>query len=46
MPGPIDRAPQCHVFHDQRAEWVELGDALPRYDTDDPGLEKFKAVRR
>jgi len=44
--GPLDRDPQCHVFYDQRADWVELGDALPRYATDDPGLAKFKAVSR
>ena len=44
--GPIDREPQCHVFFDQHAAWIELGDALPRYASDEPGLEKYKAVRK
>lgn len=43
--GPIDRAAQCHVFYDQHADWIEVGDQLPRYTSDDPGLAKFKAVR-
>ena len=30
MDGPIDRAPQVHVFFDSRAEWVAVGDRLPR----------------
>ena len=46
IPGPIDREPQCHVFYDQHADWAEMSDALPRYVTDDPGLAKFKAVKR
>jgi hypothetical protein len=46
IPGTIDREPQCHIFYDQRADWVELGDGLPRYTGDDPGLARFKAVRR
>ena len=28
--GPIDRAPQAHVFYDRHVDWVQLGDALPR----------------
>jgi hypothetical protein len=46
IPGAIDREPQCHVFHDQRADWIELGDSLPRYDSDAPALAKFKAAPR
>ena len=46
IPGPIDREPQCHVFYDQRAEWCDVGDGLPRFATDDPGLAKFTVVRR
>ena len=46
IPGPIDRTPQCHVFHDQRPDWVELGDSLPRFDTDDPALARFRAAPR
>ncbi|MEX1993748.1 MAG: GFA family protein [Steroidobacteraceae bacterium] len=46
IPGPIDREPQCHVFYDQRVDWHAVGDQLPRYTSDEPGLAKFKAVRR
>ena len=28
--GPIDRAPQVHVYYDDRASWVAIGDELPR----------------
>ena len=42
--GPVDREPQCHVFFDQHAGWVEVGDRLPRYSSEDPGLAKFQAV--
>jgi hypothetical protein len=30
MEGPIDREPQLHAFFDCRAEWVTVGDSLPR----------------
>ena len=30
MQGPIDRAPQVHVWFDDRAEWVFAEDGLPR----------------
>ncbi|MBW2314115.1 MAG: GFA family protein [Deltaproteobacteria bacterium] len=30
MEDAIDRAPQVHVFFDDRAPWVEVGDDLPR----------------
>ena len=30
MDGAIDRQPECHVFFDDRAEWVRVGDDLPR----------------
>jgi len=43
--GPIDREPQCHVFIDQHAEWVQLGDGLPRYTSEEPGLQKYRSVR-
>ena len=42
--GPVDREPQCHVFFDQHAGWVEIGDGLPRFSSDEPGLAKFRAV--
>ncbi len=44
--GPVDRGPQCHVFIDQRAEWIQLGDELPRYTSEEPGLQKYKSVRK
>jgi hypothetical protein len=28
--GPIDRAPQVHIYFDDRASWVRIGDELPR----------------
>ena len=39
--GPIDRAPQAHVFFDSGAEWVAVGDALPRLGGK-TGLEPLK----
>jgi len=30
MQGPIDRAPQAHIYFDDRAEWVVVSDDLPR----------------
>jgi hypothetical protein len=44
--GAIDREPQCHVFYDQHAEWIAVGDSLPRYTSDEPGLAKYRAVTR
>jgi len=44
--GPIDREPQCHVFFDQHAVWAEVGDQLPRFTSEEPGLKKYKSVRR
>lgn len=42
--GPVDRAPDCHVFHDQRVDWIDTADVLPRYTADHPGLAKFRAI--
>jgi hypothetical protein len=28
--GAIDRAPQAHIYFTDRAEWISLGDTLPR----------------
>lgn len=30
LDGPIDRAPQLHVFFDSGAPWAEVADQLPR----------------
>ena len=30
MAGAIDRTPQFHIFCDDRADWVEMSDSLPR----------------
>jgi hypothetical protein len=30
MEGPIDRLPQLHIYFDDRASWVAVGDGLPR----------------
>lgn len=39
-----DREPAGHIFYDQRMKGVEFGDDLPKIDTDDERLEKFRAV--
>jgi len=28
--APVERAPQAHIFFDDRADWVRVGDDLPR----------------
>ncbi len=30
MHGPIDRLPECHIYFDDRADWVVVSDALPK----------------
>ena len=30
LEGPLDRAPGLHVFFDDRADWIAVGDDLPR----------------
>ncbi len=30
LDGPIDRPPQVHIYYDDRADWVVVGDELPR----------------
>ena len=30
LDGPIDKAPQLHVYHDDHVEWIALADGLPR----------------
>ena len=30
LEAPLDRDPQLHVFFDDRAEWITVGDPLPR----------------
>jgi hypothetical protein len=30
MHAPIDRAPACHIYFDDRADWVAVNDDLPR----------------
>ena len=30
MHGPIDRPPQCHLYFDDRADWIVVEDDLPR----------------
>jgi hypothetical protein len=44
--GAIDRAPQAHLFWDQRVDWIEVGDSLPRHTGDEPQLAKFATVKR
>lgn len=44
LQGKIDRGPQLHCFYDQHVDWGEAADGLPRYDSDEPGLAKYRAV--
>jgi hypothetical protein len=30
MEGPIDKAPEAHVYYSDRASWVEIDDELPK----------------
>jgi hypothetical protein len=30
MDAAIDREPQLHIFFDDRVEWIEVNDSLPR----------------
>lgn len=30
MKGPVGLEPQAHIFFDCRAEWIDVGDSLPR----------------
>lgn len=31
LSGAIDRAPQAHYYFSDRAEWISVGDTLPRF---------------
>ena len=42
--GPIDRAPQAHVFSDHRVPWIGIADELPCYTSDSEQLAKYRAV--
>ena len=44
MHGPIDRAPQVHVYFDDRAEWISIADDLPRLGGSS-GMEPMKNDR-
>jgi hypothetical protein len=41
--GPIDRAPEMHVFFDDRAPWAVVGDTLPRFGGES-GMEPLPAA--
>ena len=45
MDGAIDRQPEFHVFFDDRAEWVRVGDDLPRMGGT-TGVEPRENVKR
>lgn len=45
MLDPIDRSPQCHVFFDSGADWIEVGDDLPRLGGK-TGFEKLPGAKR
>ncbi len=35
LDGPIDRAPEAHVFHDTCVDWMALDESLPRVQPTD-----------
>lgn len=41
LDGPIDRAPQVHIFFDSRSDWIEVEDGLPRLGGE-TGMEPIK----
>jgi hypothetical protein len=41
MQGPIDRAPEIHVFFSDRARWIEVTDSLPKLGGES-GLDPIK----
>jgi hypothetical protein len=45
LSGAIDRAPQLHVFFDDRADWTDLRDPLPRLGGK-TGLEPTQEAHR
>ena len=42
--GAIDREPQAHVFFDQKIDWLQVDDSLPRLDSDNEALRKFRQI--
>ena len=42
--GDIDRTPQAHVFFDHRTPWIECADDLPKIDSSDERLAKYRTV--
>jgi len=30
LDGPVDRAPEAHIYFDTHVDWVQLNDSLPR----------------
>lgn len=42
LDGPIDQEPSAHVYYSNRADWVQLGDSLPRLGGDS-GMEPLSA---
>ena len=45
MQGAIDRAPEAHIYFDDRAAWVAVNDALPKLGGDS-GREPIDPARR
>lgn len=43
--GDVEPLPACHVFVDHAEDWASLDEALPRYDSDAPGLAKYSAIQ-
>lgn len=41
----ISERPMAHIFVDSKANWEELGDDLPRYESFEPGRQKLRQKR-
>jgi hypothetical protein len=44
--GPIDRAPEAHIFYEAHVDWLDVGDDLPKVEREAPALRKYQAVGR
>jgi hypothetical protein len=37
LDGEVSERPRAHIFYDSRANWCEMTDDLPKYDSYEPG---------
>jgi len=46
VPGPIDKEPKVHIFHEARAPWFDPNADLPKVDRDHTALQKYQVIAR